>query len=216
MGIISTCERRLSYLRINEVLFSVRMLTSNRTWVSPFIISSKQSAVFLIGNPRIDGRIWKVAKNVRVNVAEPGGRSNYAVWSHFSYDMSYYIRWIYEWFGDFSTARMMHHTYVILSEWSKQQAEIKYGASIEKSGCRFLYPDLEFCDESWNSKPDFKAYLFSRWISFISHWTLDITNFLLLHFFERWIQSLNLIWHLFFTLKLTCQSFYPILWLCKQ
>lgn len=144
MGIISTCERRLSYLRINEVLFSVRMLTSNRTWVSPFIISSKQSAVFVIGNPRIDGRIWKVAKNVRVNVAEPGGRSNYAVWSHFSYDVSYYIRWIYEWFGDFSTARMMHHTYVILSEWSKQQAEIKYMV------LRLRNLDVDFYIRIWN------------------------------------------------------------------
>ena len=34
-----------SCLRFANVLFSVRILTSNRTWVTSFIISSKQTAV---------------------------------------------------------------------------------------------------------------------------------------------------------------------------
>ena len=47
-------------LRFANVLFSVRILTSNLTWVTSFIISSKQTAVFLwqsIGSARVDGRI---------------------------------------------------------------------------------------------------------------------------------------------------------------
>ena len=50
-----------SCLRLANVLFSVRILTSNRTWVTSFIISSKQTAVFFwqsIGNARVDGGIW--------------------------------------------------------------------------------------------------------------------------------------------------------------
>ena len=50
-----------SCLRLANVLFSVRILTSNRTWVTSFIISSKQTAVFFwqsIGSARVDGRIW--------------------------------------------------------------------------------------------------------------------------------------------------------------
>ena len=49
-----------SFLRLVNVLFSMRILTSNRTWVTSFIISSKQTAVFFwqsIGNAWADGRI---------------------------------------------------------------------------------------------------------------------------------------------------------------
>ena len=47
-----------SCLHLANVLFS---LTANRTWVTSFIIFSKQTAVFFwpsIGNARVDGRIW--------------------------------------------------------------------------------------------------------------------------------------------------------------
>ena len=49
-----------SCLRLANVFFPVRILTSNRTWVTSFIISSKQTAVFFwqsIGNARVDGII---------------------------------------------------------------------------------------------------------------------------------------------------------------
>ena len=59
--IVTHMNEEESCLRLANVLFSVRILTSNRTWVTSFIISSKQSAVFFwqsIGNARVDGRIW--------------------------------------------------------------------------------------------------------------------------------------------------------------
>ena len=59
--IVTHMNEEESFLRLVNVLFSMRILTSNRTWVTSFIISSKQSAVFLwqsIGNARVDGRIW--------------------------------------------------------------------------------------------------------------------------------------------------------------
>ena len=49
-----------SCLRLASVLFPVRILMSDRTWVSSFIISSKHAAVFSwqsIRNARVDGRI---------------------------------------------------------------------------------------------------------------------------------------------------------------
>ena len=58
------------------------MLTSNRTWVSSFIISSRQTAVFFwqsIGNARIDGRIWKVKKSARNSRAEPEEKKSSSV-----------------------------------------------------------------------------------------------------------------------------------------
>ena len=66
-----------SCLRLANVLFSVRILTSNRTWVTSFIISSKQTAVFSwqsIGNARVDGRIWKFTDIARKSRAEPEGK----------------------------------------------------------------------------------------------------------------------------------------------
>ena len=66
-----------SCLRLANVLFSVRILTSNRTWVTSFIISSKQTAVFSwqsIGNARVDGRILKFTDSARKSRAEPEGK----------------------------------------------------------------------------------------------------------------------------------------------
>ena len=79
---INTSKRRISYSHLNDVLFSARMLTSNRTWVSSFIISSRQTAVFFwqsIGNARIDGRIWKVTKSARNSRAEPEEKKSSSV-----------------------------------------------------------------------------------------------------------------------------------------
>ena len=59
--IVTHMNEEESCLRLANVLFSVRILTSNRTWVTSFIISSKQTAVFFwqsIGSARVDGRIW--------------------------------------------------------------------------------------------------------------------------------------------------------------
>ena len=75
-----------SCLRLANVLFSVRILTSNRTWVTSFIISSKQTAVFSwqsIGNARVDGRIWKFTDSARKSRAEPEEKKpHYMMWIH--------------------------------------------------------------------------------------------------------------------------------------
>ena len=98
---INTSKRRISYSHLNDVLFSARMLTSNRTWVSSFIISSRQTAVFFrqsIGNARIVGRIWKVTKSARDSRAEPEEKKSSSVMRSFIYDMLY--RYISEWISD--------------------------------------------------------------------------------------------------------------------
>ena len=137
---INTSKRRISYLHVNDVLFSARMLTSNRTWVSSFIISSRQTAVFFwqsIGNARIDGRIWKVTKSARDSRAEPEEKKSSSV------------------------MRSLHLRYVIQSHFRMnfwQQTERNYGVLlIGKSGFSFWYPDLGFCDKAWSKKPDFKS-----------------------------------------------------------
>ena len=81
-GMINTSKRSISYLRLNDVLFSARMLISNRTWVSSFNISSRQTAVFLwqsISNARIDGRILKVTKSARYSRAEPEEKMSFLI-----------------------------------------------------------------------------------------------------------------------------------------
>ena len=138
-GMINTSKRSISYLRLNDVLFSARMLISNRTWVSSFNISSRQTAVFFwqsIGNARIDGRIWKVTKSARDSRAEPEEKKSSSV------------------------MRSLHLRYVIQSHFRMnfwQQAERNYGVLlIGKSGFSFWYPYFGFCDKTWNQKSDFK------------------------------------------------------------
>ena len=128
---INTSKRRISYSHLNDVLFSARMLTSNRTWVSSFIISSRQTAVFFwqsIGNARIDGRIWKVKKSARNSRAEPAEKkSSSVIQSHFR-----------------------------MNFW--KQTKRNYGVLlIGKSGFSFWYPDFGFRDKAWSKKPDFKS-----------------------------------------------------------
>ena len=137
---INKSKRRISYSHLNDVLFSARMLTSNRTWVSSFIISSRQTAVFFwqsIGNARIVGRIWKVTKSARDSRAEPEEKKSSSV------------------------MRSLHLRYVMQSHFRMnfwQQTKINYGVLlIRKSGFSFWYPDLGFCDKAWSKKPDFKS-----------------------------------------------------------
>ena len=137
---INTSKRRISYSHLNDVLFFKRMLTSNRTWVSSFIISSRQTAVFFwqsIGNARIDGRIWKVKKSARNSRAEPEEKKSSSV------------------------NRSLHLRYVVQSHfWMNfwQQTKRNYGVLlIGKTGFSFWYPDLRFCDKAWSKKTDFKS-----------------------------------------------------------
>ena len=136
---INKSKRRISYSHLNDVLFSARMLTSNRTWVSSFIISSRQTAVFFrqsIGNARIVGRIWKVTKSARDSRAEPEEKKSSSV------------------------MRSLHLRYVIqihfrMNFW--QQTKRNHGVLlIGKSGFSFWYPDLGFCDKAWSQKNRFQ------------------------------------------------------------
>ena len=136
---INTSKRRISYSHLNDVLFFARMLTSNRTWVSSFIISSRQTAVFFwqsIGNARIDGRIWKVKKSARNSRAEPEEKKSSSV------------------------MRSLHLRYVIqlhfrMNFW--QQTKRNYGVLlIGKSGFSFWYPDFGFCDKARSQKTRFQ------------------------------------------------------------
>ena len=136
---INTSKRRISYSHLNDVLFFARMLTSNRTWASSFIISSRQTAVSLwqsISNARIHGRILKVTKSARNSRAEPeekmllcGVKSlqlRYVILSHF-----------------------------IVNFWQRQR---NYGVlSTGKSEFNFWYQDFGFLGKTWNQKPDFQA-----------------------------------------------------------
>ena len=160
-GITNTSKRNISYLRLNDVLFSVRMLISNRTWVSSFIISSRQTAVFFwqsIGNARIDGRIWKVTKSTRDSRAEPEEKKSSRV------------------------MRSLHLRYVIQSHFRMnfwQQTERNYGVLlIGKSGFSFWYPDFGFCDKTWNQNQisNLKNPLLKGIIIIIRYPTYDITK----------------------------------------
>ena len=138
---INTSKRRISYSHLNDVLFSARMLTSNRTWVSSFIISSRQTAVFVlqsIGNARIDGRIWKVTKSARDSRAEPEEKKSSSV------------------------MRSLHLRYVIQIHFRMNfwwQTKRNYGVLlIGKSGFSFWYPDLGFCDKAWIQKTRFQIF----------------------------------------------------------
>ena len=152
---INTSKRSISYLRLNDVLFSARMLISNRTWVSSFIISSRQTAVFFwqsIGNARIDGRIWKVTKSARDSRAEPEEKKSSSV------------------------MRSLHLRYVIQSHFRMnfwQQAERNYGLLlIGKSGFSFWYPYFGFC-EIKNQISNLKTV---KEIIIIRYQTYDITK----------------------------------------
>ena len=86
LKVVTRMNEEESCLRLADVLFSVRILTSNRIWVTSFIISSKQTAVFSrqsIGNARVDGRIWKFSDSARKSRAEPEEKKpHYMVWIH--------------------------------------------------------------------------------------------------------------------------------------
>ena len=91
---LHTSERRISCLPFIGVLFSVGMLISNRTWVSSFIISSKQTTVFFwqsIGAASVDRRIWKVTERARNSQAEPGGKKS--LWGVKSFQL---YKWSYK------------------------------------------------------------------------------------------------------------------------
>ena len=77
------------HLLLTNVLFSVRVLISNRT-VSSFIITSKQTAVFFwqsIGAALVDGIIWEFAKSAKAAKLHLKIRRHYADWSYLSYDI---------------------------------------------------------------------------------------------------------------------------------
>ena len=86
LKVVTRMNEEESCLRLADVLFSVRILTSNRIWVTSFIISSKQTAVFSrqsIGNARVDGSIWKFTDSARKSRAEPEEKKpHYMVWIH--------------------------------------------------------------------------------------------------------------------------------------
>ena len=77
------------HLLLTNVLFSVRVLISNRT-VSSFIITSRQTAVFFwqsIGAALVDSIIWEFAKSAKSSKAAPEDKKTLCEWSYLSYDI---------------------------------------------------------------------------------------------------------------------------------
>ena len=115
---LNTSELIMSCLHFIGVLFSVRMLISNRTWVSSFIISSKQTTVFFwqsIGAASVDRRIWKVTERARNSQAEPGGKKSLCGVKSFQ---------LYKW---------SYKKECRVTEWKKQQTN-----NLRNYGCLWL------------------------------------------------------------------------------
>ena len=68
------CNFKKVHVHLTNVLFSVRTLTPNWSWVSSFMISSRQKAVFFwqsIGAALVDGINWEFRKSAKSSRAEP-------------------------------------------------------------------------------------------------------------------------------------------------
>ena len=69
------------HVHLTNVLFSVRILTSNWSWVSSFMISSRQKAVFFwqsIGAALVDGINWEFTKSAKSSRAEPEEKKSFS------------------------------------------------------------------------------------------------------------------------------------------
>ena len=115
------------HLHLTNVLFSVRILISNRT-VSSFIISSKQTAVFFWqsnGAALVDGIIWEFAKSAKSSKAALEDKKTLCG-----------VKLFKLWYFMFSV--------VHVTEWNEQPSELNklLVLSIGKSWFRFWNPDF--------------------------------------------------------------------------
>ena len=148
------------HLLLTNVLFSVRILISNRT-VSSFIISSKQTAVFFwqsIGAALVDGIIWEFAKSAKSSKAAPEDKKTLCG-----------VKLFKLWYFMFSV--------VHVTEWNEQPSELNklLVLSIGKSWFRFWNPDFAQ-NEMQKKKLSVRNSITIFVVTYVSYITFDNTE----------------------------------------